>query len=413
MPEPLPAAADVVIVGAGPAGLAAAVRLREAGVDSVLVLDREPEAGGIPRHCAHSPYGMREARRLLRGPAYARWLVAQAVAAGAEVRTGVSVAALHPGGRLAVTSDAGPSEIAARRVILATGARETPRAARLIGGTKPGGVLTTGALQGLVHLAHRAPFRRPVILGTELVAFSALLTCREGGIRPVAMIEQGPRTTARWPARWLPRLMGVPLHLGTDLLAIEGEGRVTGVVVRGPDGTTRRIACDGVVVTGRFRPEASLLQASHLAVDPATGGPVVDPQGRCSDPAYFAAGNLLRAVETAGACWAEGRAVAAAVARDLAGVRPERAQGTLRAEGDALAYALPQRIGGAGDAALDRVQLRLARPASGRLVLRRDGARVSEYLVASRPERRLSIPLPAGGTDTGAGDWTLTLEESP
>ncbi len=113
--------------------------------------------------------------------------------------------------------------LSARAVLLATGVRETSRAARLIGGEKPGGVMSTAALQGIVYLNHQRPFLRPVIVGTELVAFSALLTCRHAGIKPVAMIEAGDRITARSPMIWLARLMGVPVYLRSQVTAILGR----------------------------------------------------------------------------------------------------------------------------------------------------------------------------------------------
>jgi thioredoxin reductase len=385
--------ADVIIVGAGPAGLAAAAELRRRGVARVIVLDREDAAGGIPRHCGHSPYGLREFRRLMTGPAYARRLAAEARRAGADIRTGVSVTALHPGGRLSVTSDKGSGEFSGRAVLLATGARETPRAPRLIGGTKPGGILNTGALQGLVYLDNRRPFERPLILGTETVSFSALLTCRHIGAHPVGMVEPGPRTTARWPAPLLPQMLGVPLWYHTELREIEGRDRVTGAILR-RDGREWRLACDGIVVTGGFRPEDALLRASHIARDPGTGGPVIDAFGRCSDPAYFAAGNLLRAVETAGWCWAEGRATAAAITRALAAGLPDPAPAiTLR--GEALKYALPQRPAPGGAHAV--LQLRMGRPARGRLRLFADGAEIASRSLSALPERRITLPMPPPG----------------
>lgn len=396
--------ADVLIVGAGPAGLSAAITLRAAGIQ-VIVLDREAQAGGIPRHCGHYPYGLREFRRLMKGPAYAARLVAQARAAGAGIRTATSVTALHPGARLSVTSPDGPGDLSARAVLLATGVRETTRAARLIGGTKPGGVLSTGALQGLVYLDGMRPFRRPVILGSELVAFSAILTCRHLGIRPAAMIEPGPRATARWPAALFPRLLGIPLHLNAQVTQIIGRDRVDGVIVA-QAGTSRRIACDGVIVTGGFRPEASLLAGSHLAVDPATGGPQVDQYGRCTDPVFFAAGNLLRGVETAGACWAEGRAVARAMLRALSDGLPEN-DSTLAATGDALRYVMPQRLAEGPGAALDGLQLRVNAPFRGRALITR-GGRTQAHAVTALPERRLTLPLPMG-----TGPATLRLEAEP
>ncbi len=388
--------ADVIIVGGGPAGLSAAAELRRLGVGRVVVIDREGTAGGVPRHCGHSPYGLREFRRVMTGPAYAKRLAETAAGAGAEIMTGVTVTALHPGGRMSLTSDAGLGEMQGRAVLLAMGARETPRSARLIGGTKPGGVLNTGALQGLAYLEHRRPFVRPLILGTELVAFSALLTCRHLGARPVGMVETGLRTTARWPAAVLPRLMGVPLWYGTQLAAIEGREQVTGVVLT-REGRNWQVACDGVVVTGGFRPESALLATSHLVRDAGSGGPVIDSFGRCSDPAYFAAGNLLRAVETAGWCWAEGRATAGAIARALLGTLPAPGP-VLALSGDILKYAVPCRTGAGG--CHDVIQLRVTRPARGRLRMLVDGAEVASRTMSASPERRITLPMPPEGART-------------
>jgi NADPH-dependent 2,4-dienoyl-CoA reductase/sulfur reductase-like enzyme len=258
---------EVAVVGAGPAGLAAATELARQGVD-VLLLERNVEAGGIPRHCGHPPFGMREFGRVLRGPEYARRLVARAREAGVRVLAPASVVALLPGGELAVTSDAGAGRLRARAVLLATGVRETTRASRLIGGTKPAGVMNTGALQGLVYLAGQVPFRRPVILGSELVSYSALLTCRHAGIRPVAMVEPGPRPLAwRW-SPLLPRVLGIPCHFDTRVEAVVGTQRVEAVVLHRA-GRTWHQEADGLILSGGFTPEASLLESSHLAVDPA------------------------------------------------------------------------------------------------------------------------------------------------
>lgn len=400
---------DVIVVGAGPAGLSAATALAALGV-KVTVLDREGEAGGIPRHCNHPPYGLREFQRLMRGPAYARRLVEAALAAGVTIRTDTTVTALHPGGTLDITSPQGVETLTARVVLLATGVRETSRAARLIGGEKPGGVMSTGALQGIVHLNGQRPFQRPVILGTELVAFSALLTCRHAGIKPLAMVEPATRITARSPAAWLARWMGVPVLLGTSIDAIHGRTRVEGLRLNRPDGP-EDMAADGVIVSGGFRPEATLLRASHLEVDQGSGGPVIDVWGRLSDPSYFAAGNLLRGVETAGWCWAEGRHVARAIQAALQGRLPAPGGARLRVAADALRLALPQvlPLGALPDSgAATRLQLRLNRPAKGRLRLMQDGTCLLSRRIESLPERRITLPLPK---PRSTADITLTLEE--
>lgn len=381
--------ADVAIVGAGPAGLAAAAELRKRGVARVVVLDREPELGGIPRHCGHHAFGVREFGRLLTGPDYARRLAARARAAGAEIRTGTTVLRVE-GPTLALSTAQGLASLTAARVLLATGVRETPRAARLVGGTRAAGILTTGSLQSMVYLYGRRPFARPVIVGTELVSFSALLTCRHAGIRPVAMVEANARTTARRPAAGLAALMRVPLLTRTSVVRIDGGDRVEAVVLRAPDGE-RTLACDGVVFTGRFIPEASLVHAGGLAVDGGSRGPAVDEFGRTADPAVFAAGNLLRPVETAGWSWREGRRAAEAIAADLAGTLPAAAPAAAVAIlSDALAYAVPQRIAGREPV---RVQFRAARPVRGVLRARQGGRVLAERRLAALPERRILLGL--------------------
>jgi thioredoxin reductase len=392
MAECLPETCDVAVVGSGPAGLGAATALAETGVD-VVVLEREATAGGIPRHCGHPPFGLREFGRILKGPGYARRLVERARAAGARIVAPASVVALGPGGAVEITTPGGPAMLRARAVLLATGVRETSRAGRLIGGTKPAGVLNTGALQGLVYLAGQAPFRRPVVLGTELVSYSALLTCRKAGIAPVAMVEPGPRPVAWQFARGLPWLLGIEQHFGTEVEAVHGRDRVEGVTLRRGE---RRwtIEADGLLVTGGFRPEAALLHEAGLAVDPRTGGPVVDSFGRCSDPAYFAAGNLLRPVETAGWSWAEGVAVAGHIRRGLAGGLPDPAAAIpLEVVGDGLKYALPQRLFPLGGSPAGVIQLRVRRPVRGYLSLRLGGREIWARRLKALPERRLTVPL--------------------
>lgn len=314
---------DVAVIGAGPAGLAAAAALKKAGIGQVTVLEREPEAGGIPRHCGHPPFGLREYRRMMRGPAYAKRLVETAVKSGVDLQLNATVTTLGKGGLLSVLTPQGPWELKAGRVLLATGTRETPRSARLVSGDRALGICNTGTLQAMFYLKNLVPFRCPVIVGTEIVSFSALLTCRKAGIEPVAVLEENPRPTVAWPFYHAARFFGVPLRLQTRIIRIQGNGRVNGVLVSDQNGDECRIDCDGVLFTGQFTPESSLARMSHLELDPDTGSPAVDQFGRCSDPSYYAAGNIMHhPVEVAGKCWSKGRLVAGWIAKDLAGELP-------------------------------------------------------------------------------------------
>jgi thioredoxin reductase len=399
---------DVLILGAGPAGLSCAARLAELGVRDIVILERESVAGGVPRHCGHTAFGLREFSRLMSGPAYASRLAASASNIG--IRTRTTVTAIAPGGVVDIVDpESGPDRVAGRAVLLAFGVRETPRSARLVSGDRPWGVTTTGALQQFVYLEHRKPFQRAVVVGSELVAFSALLTLRHAKIECAAMIEAGPRITARRPGDWFARLaLSVPVLTRTDLTAIHGGAKVEGVEIEYA-GQQRRIACDGVIFTGQFRPETATLATSHLALDPSTGGPMIDQYWRASDPAYFVAGNLLRPVETAGVAYAEGRAAAQSIAASLAGKLPAAERMIALSAAAPLKYIYPQRLALplAGLSPL-LLKARIQHQAHGRLRLSAGGRELWSRAMTALPERRLSIPvslLPQGEVDDIAVDF--------
>ena len=402
---------DVIILGAGPAGLSAAAELARLNVGKIAVLDREPVAGGIPRHCGHLGYGWNEYRRIMTGPRYAAHLAE--AAAAAELKLGVTALRLEPGGIVQTTSAEGPQTWRGRAVLLALGARETPRSVRLVSGARPWGVMNTGALQQFVYLHGKRPFERPVIVGSELVAFSTLLTLRHVKVRPAAMIEAGPRITAQRPGDWVARLaFGVPVLLDTRLIRILGHERVEGVEVDRGNGP-ERLDCDGVVFTGRFRPENALLTGSHLAIDPGTRGPAIDQFWRCSDPTFFAAGNLLRGIETAGQCWREGQAAARIIAATLLGkLAPPAASVPVQAAG-ALSYVYPQRLTAADPIDPELLFFGRARAATkGALVLRGDDTVIWSRKVDVLPERR--IAWPASPKDLQAyKSITVSLEPTP
>ena len=328
--------ADVVIVGAGPAGLTAARYLRAAGVPSVLVLEREAQPGGIPRHSDHLGYGVRDLRTVLSGPAYARRLAELADAAGADIRLATMVTGWAADRSLLVTSPRGRRRIDARAVVLATGARERPRSARLVPGDRPDGVFTTGELQNHVHLQHQPAGTSAVIVGAELVSWSAVLTLRAAGCRAALMTTEYGRPEAYAAITAAGRLgLRVPVARRTRVTRVIGRDRVRAVELEHLDsGNRRTFACDTVVFTGSWIPDHELARLRGIEIDPQHRGPVVDSALRTTADGIFAAGNLLHPVDTADVAALDGRHVSGPVRRylDLYHDRPPGPAVRLRAE---------------------------------------------------------------------------------
>lgn len=387
--------ADVIVIGGGPSGVAAAIELRRRGVRHVMLLEREAWLGGATRHCSHSPFGMREFGRIYLGAAYARRLEREAAQHGVEVRTGHSVVRLAGDGRVDVTSSRGVEALSARRIMITTGAREKPRSARLVSGDRPVGIITTGALQCYIANHRLMPFRRPLIVGSELVSMSAVLTCLTHGARPVAVVEPRSYPLARAPFRWLPGVARIPFHRDTQIVDIIGQSRVEAVVVRHRE-QHQRLACDGVLFSGQFTPEASLLLQSPLGIDAGSEGPMVDQGGRMVDPHCFAGGNVLRAVETGGWAFREGRAVAGAMAAEL----DDEAAGeacTMVCFDAPIKLVVPHLVRRKSTmvSAFEDFQLRFVRCARGQLSLEIDGRKVWQRRGEWWPERRILVPIPA------------------
>jgi len=311
-----PQTCDVLIVGGGPSGLTAAVNL--AASCRVVVLERENAAGGIPRHSDHTGYGVRDLHRVLSGPEYARVLVKRAVAAGAEIRTESMMTSWVEDHTVAVTSPQGRYEISASAIILATGARERPRSARLVAGDRPAGVFTTGSLQNLVHLHHGSPGSKALVVGTELVSWSAVLTLREAGCETVAMITERDRPESYAAFHHGAKVaLSTPVSTLTKVRRILGRDRVEAVEVEDvATGALRTINCDAVVFTADWIPDNELARLADIDMAPRSGGPQVDTMLRTSRPGLFAIGNLVHPVDTADVCALDGRHVATAV-RDV------------------------------------------------------------------------------------------------
>lgn len=410
--------ADVAIIGAGPAGLSAAAALAREGM-KVVVLERELQSGGIPRHSDHPGYGIRDMKTFISGPAYARRLTGNALAAGAAIRTNATVTGWVDDMTVVVTAPQGRSAVRAGAIVLATGARERARPALLIPGDRPSGVYTTGQLQNLIHLKHRAVGQRAVVVGAELVSYSAVLTLKHAGCQTVLMTTTYPspesyglfNLAARTP------LVDVRIACRTRVVRVIGKPVVTGVEIEDLDTGARRVVhCDTVVFTGQWIPDHELARTAGLTIDPGTLGPVVDTALRTSRPGVFAVGNLLHPVDTADIAALDGRHVAAQVRAYLDGQRPTEPGVRIKAAAP-LRWVAPNLLR-PGDPAPARNRLLLWTDTLVRIpkvVARQDGRVVGARTLPWPAAPGRVFRVPAGildGVDSRGAEVTLSLDNA-
>jgi thioredoxin reductase len=219
-------------------------------------------------------------------------------------------------GALEVTSPDGRYALAPTAVVLATGCRERPRAARLVPGSRPAGVITTGMLQQLVELFGERVDGRALVVGAEHVSFSALLTLERAGAEVVGMVTEWPRHQSLAVVRAAARLRyGTPVWTRTAVSAIHGYPRVEEVELQDLDsGGRRSVACETVVFTADWIPDNELAAMAGMGLDPGTRGPRVDTGLRTTRPGVFAAGNVVQGAEPADVAALSGRHAAASVA---------------------------------------------------------------------------------------------------
>jgi thioredoxin reductase len=380
---------SVLVVGAGPTGLSAAAELGRRGVD-VLVVEREAVPGGIPRHTEHQGFGLQDLRRSMSGPAYAARLVEHARTAGATLRCSTTVAEVDRTG-VTLVGPTGIERLAPTTVLLATGARERPRAARLIPGDRGAGVLTTGQLQQRAA-AGRPLGTRAVIVGAEHVSFSAAMLLAHHGVDVVAMVTEETAHQSVVGAATLARLaVRTRVRTSTRVVGLVGRHRIEAVEVESvATGQRAQLAADLVVLTGSWIPDHDLARRAGLTMDPATKGPLVDGLGRTSLHGVLAAGNLVHPVETAGTCSLHGRGIAEALAT-IGAVPAPVAQGLRLVAVPPLAWVWPGLVDPSSPP--PRILVQLASTTDAReLVVHQDGREVAaRRLRHGRPGRSLRL----------------------
>jgi thioredoxin reductase len=308
---------DVLIIGAGPAGLAAAIELKKSGVKTVRVIERERVAGGVPRHSFHPGYGLRDFKQFLSGPKYAKKYVAAALAAGAQISTSSTATTWISDYEIEVTAPDGLEVIRARAIILATGARERARAARAVPGKRPSGIYTTGSLQQSTYLENLKIGTSAVIVGAEHVSFSAVMTLAHAGVKTVAMITDKPQHETVGIVRWaLAFWYRFKFMTRTEIVEVLGDKHITGVRIR-RNGKESVIVCDTIVFTGNWIPDNELARRGGFDIDATYKSPLVDESSQMQRSGIYAIGNLVLPIKAADKCAVDARAVAKKVAANL------------------------------------------------------------------------------------------------
>lgn len=293
---------DIVIIGGGPAGLAAAVSAKRSGTDSILILERDKELGGILNQCIHNGFGLHTFREELTGPEYAGRFIEQVEELQIEYKLHTMVMDISSDKIVtAMNSTDGLFEIKAGAVILAMGCRERSRGALNIPGYRPAGIFSAGTAQRLVNMEGCLPGRKVVILGSGDIGLIMARRMTLEGARVKAVCELMPYSGGL--ARNIEQCLNdfdIPLKLSHTVVDIHGDKRLEGVTIarvdenRRPIEETREyIPCDTLLLSVGLIPENELSLQAGIRMDAVTGGALVDQDRQTSAPGIFACGNVL------------------------------------------------------------------------------------------------------------------------
>ena len=413
---------EIIVVGGGPAGLAAAIEAHRQGARKILVLERDRELGGILQQCIHNGFGLHIFKEELTGPEYAERFIGELEALGIEYRLDTMVLDIHDDRTLDVISARhGFETLKTQAMILAMGCRERTRGAINIPGTRPAGVFTAGAAQRFVNMEGHMVGKRVVILGSGDIGLimARRMTLEGASVLAVAEILPYSGGLTRNIVQCLDDY-GIPLYLSHTVVGVEGRDRVEGVTIARVDerrrpvpGTEIHYDCDTLLLSVGLIPENELSKSIGLALDPVTAGPVVNESLETTVPGIFACGNVVQVHDLVDWVTEEARRAGRSAARYVLGQLQGCAPDLFTKAGNGVRYVVPQRIRvGNLDQEVD-LMLRVSDPVRDRWLVARSGDVVIQKARKAHltPGEMECLKIPADKLRGLAGELTLGLEE--